>query len=186
MADEARFHNRRSIRLRGYDYTAPGAYFVTMVTHRRTQLFGEIAGGEMRVNEWGEIAADCWLAIPDHYDHVGLDEFMVMPNHFHGIIVISENETKMAYPVGAGSPRPYATDIPRVEPTRPLPTLGQIVAWCKYQCAKYINAARGTPAAPVWQRNYWEHIIRNDAELARIRMYIRNNPIRWGMDLETR
>ena len=84
-------HNRRSIRLPGYDYSSPGAYFITIDTHRSVHIFGEIVDGEMRLNEWGAIADACWRAIPDHFPNTELDEFVVMPNHMHGIIVIMEN-----------------------------------------------------------------------------------------------
>ncbi|GAB4531582.1 MAG: hypothetical protein Kow0063_11050 [Anaerolineae bacterium] len=81
-------HHRRSIRLKGYDYTQPGAYFVTMCTHNRAYLFGAVVDGEMRLNALGEVARQCWLAIPDHLPHATLDEFVIMPNHVHGIIWI--------------------------------------------------------------------------------------------------
>lgn len=193
MAYDPRVHHRRSIRLRGYGYTQPGSYFVTMVTHRRAPLFGEIAGGKMRLNDWGKIAAECWLAIPDHYDHVGLDEFTVMPNHIHGIILISENGIKMANNVGATLwVAPTKTDPNGNHPSRggkitiAANSIGSMVGQYKSIAAKRINTARGTPAMAVWQRNYWEHIIRNDTELARIRGYIRNNPMRWEMDTKNR
>jgi len=84
-------HHRRSIRLQGYDYSSPGAYFVTMCTHNRECLFGEIANGKMRLNELGKIASQCWLAIPDHFPHARLGAFVIMPNHVHGIIWIVDN-----------------------------------------------------------------------------------------------
>jgi putative transposase len=193
-------HQRKSIRLKGYDYTCPGAYFVTITAYRRACVFGEIEGGVMRLNEWGNIVAQCWSAIPDHYCDVVMDEFTIMPNHIHGIIVICENDVKRAYPVGAthgeivgagcgdivgaGLPRPYGNEPTCVETEMHTPTLGQIVAVYKYQTTKRINQIRGTPGAPVWQRNYWDHIIRDDDDLFRIREYIHNNPVQWETDVE--
>ncbi len=85
-------HHRRSTRLKGYDYTSAGAYFITICTHQRECLFGEIVQGEMQLNDFGQIAMDCWQTIPDHFsDRVRLDEFVIMPNHVHGILVIPDN-----------------------------------------------------------------------------------------------
>jgi putative transposase len=84
-------HHRRSIRLKGYDYTQPGAYFVTLVTYERMPLFGEIVNGEMRLNDIGRVAERCWLDIPSHFPHVALDAFVIMPNHVHGILWIIES-----------------------------------------------------------------------------------------------
>jgi REP element-mobilizing transposase RayT len=85
-------HNRQSIRLQGYDYAQPGAYFITVVTYDRECecLFGEIVNGEMRINEWGEMAQQCWLEIPDHFPQTQLDEYVIMPDHIHGIIIIND------------------------------------------------------------------------------------------------
>jgi putative transposase len=206
MAYDPLIHNRKSIRLRGYDYTRPGGYFITIVTHQRMRLFGDIGNGEMRLNELGEIAADCWRAIPDHFPSTAIDDFVVMPDHMHGIVVIHENDqprgnvgtrdhvrgivgirnhdqprgvvgaTHWVAPAGSNARRNGSTLI--------AGSIGAIVAQFKCASAKRINAIRGTPAVPVWQRNYYERIIRNDDELARIRQYIRNNPMRWGLDDE--
>jgi REP element-mobilizing transposase RayT len=176
---------RKSIRLRGYDYARPGAYFVTFVTKNRENLFGGIVAGEARLNTRGRIVADCIRQITNHYPNVEIDLFVIMPNHIHAIIAIHES-------VGAGSPRPYGPFAARrrlIQAPRPYgfdskPTLGHIVAYFKYQTTKRINQSRGTPGAPVWQRNYWEHIIRDERELARIRNYIEQNPARWETDVE--
>jgi putative transposase len=176
-------HHRRSVRLRGHDYSQPGAYFVTICAWQRECVFGEIVDGAMRLNECGRMVEEEWFGLPSRFGHVVLDESIVMPNHWHGIIVLTEN-------VGAGSPRPPHMDViinPEGAATAPLrnmhrPTLGQVVAFFKYQTTKRINALRGTPGAPVWQRNYYEHIIRNEVDLARIREYIVHNPLRWELD----
>ena len=175
-------HHRRSIRLPGYDYTQPGAYFITIVTHQRMPLFGEIVDGEMRLNEYGQIVHAEWFqaAVVRPYVVLHRDEFVVMPNHVHGIIWIVD--------VGGGATRVGATR--RVAPT-PIPprgpnagSIGAIIGQFKSITAKRINALRDTPGAPVWQRNDYEHIIRDDHALARIRDYIQSNPQRWADDQE--
>jgi len=166
-------HHRRSIRLPGYDYTQPGAYFITIVTHERACLFGEVMNGEMELNEMGQIARQCWLDIPKHFGNAAVDAFVVMPNHIHGIIVIHAGAT-------------HASPLPL--PPRPRgpqrQSIASIVGSFKSATAKRINALRGTPAAPVWQRNYCEHIVRNDDALQRIRQYLADNPQRWALDRE--
>ncbi len=93
-------HHRRSIRLKGYDYSQPGAYFVTVCTQDSAFLFGEVVNGVMVLSGWGRVVVACWRGIPEHFPNVELDASVVMPNHMHGIIIINAND------VGAGSPRP--------------------------------------------------------------------------------
>jgi REP element-mobilizing transposase RayT len=163
-------HHRRSIRLKGYDYTRAGAYFVTICTKDRACLFGDVADGVMRLNQMGHIVRQCWLAIPDHVPPVLLDEFVVMPNHVHGIIVLVS---------------PLQNDDTPTRPRGPQrQSVGSIVGSFKSAATKRINEQRGTPGAPVWQRDYFEHIIRNDESLNRIREYILNNPLQWALDRE--
>jgi len=131
----------------------------------------------MRLSEYGHVVQACWDAILQHYPHVMLDAFVVMPNHMHGILVITDPNLA-ADAVGAGSPRPCDVDD---EPTR-RPTLGQMVAYFNYQSTKQINAIRRAPGTKVWQRNYWERVIRNKKEGDRIRRYIEANPARWFWD----
>ncbi|PYV37943.1 MAG: transposase [Acidobacteria bacterium] len=195
MTYDPQRHHRRSIRLKGYDYSQAGAYFITVCVQDRACPFGEIVDGQMRLNEYGECAVRWWEDIPRHFVPVDIDAFVVMPNHVHGIILITDP------PVGAGSPRPgpriadaatgVATDAREGAKTAgaetaPLrrPSLGNVMAYFKYQSAKHLNALRQIPAAPVWQRNYYEHIIRNEESLNRIRQYILNNPARWAFDRE--
>ena len=171
-------HQRRSIRLKGYDYATPGAYFVTVCTHERECLFGDIVDGVMRLNDAGRMVNDSWQRIVTHFIGVEIDQFVIMPNHFHGIVTT----------VGAGSPRPNLTNqgggTNQGGETPPLRgvTLGQIVGYFKYQSTKYINQTRNTPGTPVWQRNYYERVIRDDRELATIRQYIADNPAKWAED----
>lgn len=173
-------HHRRSIRLRGHDYSGAGAYFVTICTHERACLFGEVVDGEMRLNEVGQCVAKWWHAVPEHFSSISVDSCVIMPNHFHGIIMH----------VGAGFPRPVLQANQGGETqnqggeTPPLqcPTLGQVVGYFKYQSTRNINELRNTPGWPLWQRNYYEHIIRNEDELAMVRRYIVENPLKWEHD----
>lgn len=175
-------HNRRSIRLKGYDYTQPGAYFVTICTYKRVWLFGDVVDGRMRLNPFGRIVADEWRRTERLRDNVALDAFVVMPNHVHGIIVIA------ADPDGDGSN--HCRDTARRVPTgtnrrfgQPRPgSLPTIVGAFKSACTRRINRLRVAAGAPVWQRNYYEHVVRNRRALERIRRYIRQNPARWHRD----
>ncbi|GIV83933.1 MAG: hypothetical protein KatS3mg052_0940 [Candidatus Roseilinea sp.] len=163
--------NRRSIRLKGYDYSQAGAYFITICTKDRACLFGEVVNGEMRLNALGQIVHGVWNNLPNHYAGVEMDAFVVMPNHVHGIVVI----------VGAGfKPAPTTTTAP----TTTRHGLPEIVRQFKTFSARRINEMRGTPGVSVWQRNYYEHIIRNEESLHRIREYIANNPLKWELDRE--
>lgn len=170
--------NRQSIRLRNYDYAANGAYFVTICTHNRECSLGEIVNGEMVVNELGRLVSTTWMDLPNHNDNIQLDEFVIMPNHIHGIIII----------VGAGSKPAQNRQIIFRAGLEPAPTtnanikLSEIVRQLKTFSARRINQLRNTPRVPVWQRNYYEHIIRNKKSLNQIRDYIQNNPLQWQWD----
>jgi putative transposase len=170
-------HHRKSIRLKGYDYTRPGAYFVTICFHGGDRELGYIANGQIRLSPIGEIVSHAWHDLPNHYPHILLDEFMIMPNHVHGIIILAERPV-----VGAGL-RPAPTGP---APTGPAPTpchgLSEIVRAFKSFSARRINEYRNTPGVPVWQRNYYEHIIRDDRSLNAIRQYIHSNPQNWKYD----
>jgi putative transposase len=200
-------HHRRSIRLKGYDYTQPGAYFVTIVTHGRECLFGEIVDGEMRLNGAGQIARQEWERLPRRFPHVQLDAFVIMPNHIHGIIVITDAGRGTAAgldvdaPVGAavpctdgGTAAGFDGDVP-VRAAVPLQRLEQfgkpvpgsiptIVRSFKSAVTLRVNLLNRTSGADVWQRNYYEHVVRSDASLARIRQYIVDNPAQWDDDNE--
>jgi len=164
-------HSRRSIRLRGYDYSQAGAYFVTVCARNRECLFGDVVDGQMVLDDSGRTVMNIWLNTPELRPNVALDEFVVMPTHIHGIVVISER--------GRGVLQ-YAPTGPR----SPSQTIGAILRGFKSVTTKQINELRNTPGAKVWQRNYYEHIIRNDEELNRIREYIICNPARWDSDPE--
>ena len=173
---------RRSIRLHGYDYRQAGAYFVTICTHNRAPLFGEIRGDEMELNEVGRTVWKCWTAIPDHYPHAKIDAFIVMPNHVHGIIFIGDDATNFkrdgVADVGANN---YSPLQPIGQQFRsPSKTLGSIVRGFKIGVTKWFRA--NTDIFPVWQRNYYEHVIRDETALHDIRQYIIHNPAKWTDD----
>ena len=182
-------HHRRSIRLKGYDYSRAGAYFVTICIQDRTCLFGGINGGKMVLNDAGYMVQSIWNELPIHYPGVKIDQFIVMPNHIHGIIILSD--------VGAGAPAcPNAEQsqgIERLEgrgnhggiaPTMSLPDV--VHRFKSFTNTKYIIGVKQHNwqrfPGKLWQRNYYEHIIRNEDELNRIREYIMNNPARWAED----
>lgn len=158
-------HHRRSIRLRGYDYSQPGAYFVTLCTQHHECFLGELVDGDMKFIVRGAIAYQFWLHIPNHFPNVELDEFVFMPNHIHGIIIITDKF------MGGGQKGGLKK-----------PTLGQIVAYYKYQTTKIINQIDDTPGLRIWQRNYYERIIRNQNTLHIVQQYILANPLRWPKD----
>jgi REP element-mobilizing transposase RayT len=207
MKYNPKMHHRRSIRLRGYDYARPGLYFVTVCTHRRELLFGEVVDGQMRRNALGDIVHAEWYATERVRPEVRLDAFVVMPNHLHGILeiidvgagrpfeklrAVSEVEPRLAPDANAkmgdgmrATHRVAPTAGPRSRPHGPAPgSIGAILGQIKSLTKKAINKTRGTPGRPVWQPNYHEHVIRNEKELQRIREYICNNPLRWPWDRE--
>ena len=163
---------RKSIRLKGYDYSKEGAYFITICTYERQRLFGKIIDGKMALNEYGKIARDEWLKTTQLRKNVSLDEFIIMPNHFHGIICINETARRgvMHYAPTSGF-RP------------PSQTIGSIIRGFKSAVTKRINEYRKTPKRYVWQRNYYERVIRDEIELNEKRDYIKNNPITWNEDI---
>lgn len=158
-------HRRHSIRLAGYDYTQAGAYFVTIVTQGRECLFDDaILRG---------VAESFWLRLPQRFSRVSLDELVVMPNHLHGILVISQNGAIPNPIPPAGGVHPAGA---------PVGSLGAIIGAYKSTTTQRINRIRGVAGRQVWQRNYYERIIRSRAELDAIRRYIRDNPLNWPHD----
>ena len=178
MKFDAEKHHRHSMRLLGYDYAQVGAYFVTSVTKDRVCLFGEIFDGEMRLNDGGRMIEQWWFELNRKFSTVETDEFVVMPNHFHGIVVIAGVTVGADLRVGPNSEGAHAG--------APLPT---IIQWFKTMTTnEYMRGVKTrswTPfAGRLWQRNYYEHIVRCENELTRIREYIANNPLQWEMDRE--
>jgi REP element-mobilizing transposase RayT len=176
-------HRRRSIRLKGADYSLPGAYFITICAQDRECIFGEIVDGKIELNDAGKIALQCLHEIPEHYPYVVLDAFIVMPNHVHGILFIvgaNNHSPKMNDPdiVRANNHSPLQRPYQR--PTGTSKTIGAIVRGYKIGVTKWFRA--NTKKDVAWQRNYYEHIIRNEEDLNRIREYIMNNPLNWNDD----
>lgn len=167
-------HHRRSIRLRDYDYSRAGAYFITICTHSCECLLGNLVDGEIRLNKYGDIARDEWLKTGEIRRDVLMDAFVIMPNHVHGIITITDHRRGTSR--RAPTTEQFGKPVPNSIPT--------IVRLFKSASTKRINQSRNTPGARVWQRNYHEHVIRNDADLGRTREYIANNPRKWDMDSE--
>ena len=163
-------HQRRSIRLRDYDYSQAGAYFITICTHKKEYAFGDIRDGKIELTAIGKIASKYWIEIPEHFDAVELDEFVVMPNHIHGIVIINH--------VGVQNFEPLRHKYQHVIPK----SIGSIIRayksmvshWCKANGHDHFR----------WQRNFYEHVIRNEDDLDEIREYIVNNPLKWDLDSE--
>ena len=170
---------RRSIRLKDFDYSQVGAYFVTICTYDRECLFGQIVDEKMRSNEFGRLVAEEWSRSGKIRHEMDMDEFIVMPNHVHGIIKIMGSEK------GVGNQRHVGATGRSPLPAGPAPnSIGAFVAGFKSIATKRINDMRGTPRVPIWQRNYYEHVIRDEKSLNRIREYILTNPERWESDKE--
>ncbi|MCE5249864.1 transposase [bacterium] len=191
-------NHRRSIRLAKYDYSQAGAYFVTICTRYRECLFGEVIAGEMKLNAFGQIVVEEWFKTGVIRPRIRSDAFMVMPNHVHGILVIDDGCCRGTLD-GRGTLHraPTTTTIQRshIITTQHVPTVERfgkptpdsiptIVRLFKSAATKQINELRQMPGVAVWQRNYYEHIIRNDTELGYIREYIATNPARWAEDRE--
>jgi len=192
---EARTRHRRSLRLQGYDYAQAGGYFVTICTKDRACLFGEVVDGKMRLNDAGNSVVAEWQFLTRRFAGVETDAFVVMPNHVHGIVFILPEDTnprRGAIHRASSGTSAMERDAMNCAPTKAAyahagtmnhaPTLGEIVRAFKAVTTRRIRQQGSTAFA--WQRNYYEHIIRNEDSLARIREYIINNPLQWAMDRE--
>jgi REP element-mobilizing transposase RayT len=187
MPYDPQIHHRRSIRLKGYDYTQAGAYFVTMVTYQRESLFGDIVDGEVCLSAVGKIVWAVWSRLPAHFP-LRHDEWIIMPNHIHGIIFIigddGRGEASADGRMGISN-RNVADASPQRAPIGTTPgSLGAIIQNFKSVSTRRINQARDMPGVPVWQRDYYECIVRSEVELNQFRRYIRKNPSRWMEDDE--
>ncbi len=220
---EKKTHTRKSIRYKGYNYAGSGLYFITICIYKRELLFGEIMNFEMNLNNIGNLVKNEWLLSESIREELTLDEFIIMPNHLHGIVkfimqddfkgrLVEDNALTYDSSVGAqgiaplpgchptlgldkqahsGAPLPSHSML-RLDkqahsgaPLRRLPkSLGSFIAGFKATSTKSVNVERGKPGYPLWQRNYYEHIIRNEDELYKIRDYIRGNPMKWEYDEE--
>ena len=147
---------RKPMRLEHHDYTTPGAYFVTACTIGRRCLFGEVVEGAMLPNDFGREVEAAWKDLPRYIGKLALDQFVVMPNHVHGILVLDDG----------------------------APPLSEVMRAFKTFSAHRVNLQRGSQGASLWQRGFYDHVVRNEADLARIREYIENNPAQWALDEE--
>ena len=166
-------HHRRSTRLRGYDYTQNGAYFITICAHKHQCVFGEIIDGEMHLNELGCVVEECLKNITMHFQNTEVNTFVVMPNHTHIVITLTDGcrGTACRAPTERFS-QPTSDSIPT------------IIRSFKSAATKRINELRLTPGQPIWQRNYYEHVIRDEDDLNSIREYIEHNALKWAEDKE--
>ena len=190
--------HRKPLRLPQFDYSTPGAYFVTICVHRKECVFGEVINGEMRMNGVGEAIWNAWNELPTHFPTIETDAFIVMQNHVHGIVLIDD-------PGGAVTPHPgaettsivgaqliasvrrvgaqFIASVPGTEGVmNHAPTLGDVVRACKAK-STYVIHRSGLPTFR-WQRGYYERVIRNERELDAIRSYVVNNPLKWDTDAE--
>lgn len=152
-------HHRRSIRLPHHDYSSPGTYFLTLCTHNRQPLFGTISNQTFQPNTIGTIVQHHWLSLPRFHAHLSLDSWIIMPNHLHGLLNLGDfDQNQIRKPVS------------------------EIIRGFKTFSARQINRARQATKIPVWQRDYYEHIVRNQDDLDRIRLYITQNPLNWLQD----
>ena len=166
---------RRSIRLQGYDYSQADVYFVTIVAQARACLFGEEVDGNVHLSKTGRMVSDCWQWLESQYAYVALDEYVLMPNHLHGLIMITDNVRRggsRTAPTGEGSP------------TGKRKPLGRLIGAFKTVSTKQVKLAHDLPGKTLWQRNYFEHVVRSEESLDKIRQYIRDNPARWEFDRE--
>ena len=223
-------HHRHSIRLPGYDYTQPGAYFITICVKDRKSIFGEIINRSMQLNKYGIIVRDTWEWLAKQYPYVRLDEYVIMPNHFHGILWICDlpdydgshscrrggsrtaptdmRTASMEMRTASMEMRTAQTDIQTaqtdIQTTQTeistitttetsstkrddcikIKPVGRLIGAFKTVSTKHINILRNTTGAAMWQRDFYEHIGRNENDLYRIRRYIRNNPLNWDSDAE--
>lgn len=216
MAYDPPIHHRKSIRLKNYDYSQTGAYFVTICAHNRTPYFGEVKDGVMYLNRLGQLAETVWQGLPEKFAQIQLGEFVVMPNHVHGIIVINSDQKKdmkgvmnqgamnrapthsssmsktkqperfVGAKLIAPSPQPTCQTIiskPKnfVEAQLIVPSLGQLIRHFKAKSTFLMHRLMNS-SIPIWQRNYYEHIIRSESSYEMIAEYIQTNPRRWMDD----
>jgi REP element-mobilizing transposase RayT len=207
---------RHNIRYKGYDYSQAGFYFVTICCYDYIFKFGSIENASMVLNEFGQIAYDEWVNIPNRYDNVSIDVFQIMPNHIHGIVVIIDDfwvepvdtplagdnvvDTPLAgdnvvvtpfagESISKSGARPVAT-LSRVNPVatdfvETKPILGNIIGSYKsivFNKCLNLFKSRNQQMGKLWQKNYWEHIIRNEKSHYEIGNYIIHNPVNWSKD----
>jgi putative transposase len=171
MAAE-RYHSRKRTRLKGFDYSQPGFYFVTICTYRRSCCLGDVVQGEIKLSEVGFAVKDVWNILPKYYPYSKLDGYIIMPNHVHGIIQITED---YQFPGRGGLINP---------PLQPRHDLSEIIRGFKTWSSRYVHRLKNTYGMRFWQRSFYDHIIRDEDDLYNIRQYIRQNPLKWELDPE--
>jgi REP element-mobilizing transposase RayT len=170
MPYDPNIHDRRSTRLHGYDYNQPGSYFVTVCTYEKQHVFGSIVNDEMYLNDAGQIVNNTWNTIPQRFPNIELDEYIIMPNHLHGIITNNGATSNAKY---KSSNNPLSSH---------LSLLGQIIRTFKSASTSQIRKTVRPDFS--WQHNYYEHIIRQEKDLDHIRQYIATNPAGWAQDTQ--
>jgi REP element-mobilizing transposase RayT len=167
-------HHRRSVRLKEYDYSRAGAYFITICTYNKECILGNVLNGEILLSKYGVIVENEWMKTSEIRTNVILDKYVVMPNHIHGIIIILDDgrDTEHRVPIFEQFGKPISNSIPT------------IIRSCKAVTTKLINEIRKSYGKTVWQSRFYDHIIRNRNELDKIRQYIINNPLQWEFDKE--
>ncbi|PKO05426.1 MAG: hypothetical protein CVU41_12400 [Chloroflexi bacterium HGW-Chloroflexi-3] len=188
-------HNRNSIRLQGYDYSSEGAYFLTICTYQHQHLFGKIENGIMYLNQYGQIVRHEWERSAIIRAEIQLGEYIIMPNHMHAIVFIVDVTRRGVRPNAPTTNAPTTnanmmnvnttygkTTSENNPPGLQSSSIGSLMAGFKSSVTKQINLIRNSPGEPVWQRNYWDHIIRNDESFDQIEDYIINNPMNWQQD----
>ncbi len=158
---------RKNNRLKEYNYTSNGYYYVTICTNGRSKWLGNVINDEMIINSYGAICQQCWRDIPNHYNNLAIDTYIIMPNHIHGILIIGNVNKREGY---------------KPSPTNKLHSLSEIIRGFKTFSSKQINKTIKTKNKFEWQRSFYDHIIRNDKSLNNIREYIINNPKAWEKD----
>ncbi len=173
---------RKQIRLRGYDYAFPGVYFVTICSAGKRPVFGSIRGESVVLSHEGEIVRSEWIALPERFSRLVLDEFVVMPNHLHGVLAFVGNAGGALRSSGQASLAPTGGTSPGG--ASPSPTLFEVIGAFKSISTIKVNRLLGRRGVPLWQRSYYEHIVRTGEDLRNIQRYILENPLMWSLDSE--
>ena len=190
MADSTRRPRRRSVRLKEFDYAQPGAYFVTVCANNRRDVWGKVREGEVSLNSLGHIIEACWESIPAHFPHVRLDQYCVMPNHLHGILSFARTGRGTIYrapTVALSGTVEVESSIKAGKEQFSQPVAGSLPTVIRtFKAAVTRNARRTMQVGSIriWQRGYFDRVIRNERELERVREYIANNPAKWDLDTE--
>ena len=185
MKFNPKIHNRKSIRLKEYDYSNPNWYYLTICTYDKRNILGKIINGKMNLNNCGKIVEEEWLKTKEIRQNIDLDYYIIMPNHLHGIIIIERRGELHSSQMNSQEKNndgriQYAPTNNKLK--SPSQTVGAIVRGFKSSVTKRIREFNQKEDEKVWQRNYYEHIIRNEKDFYRIRNYIQNNPLKWELD----